>query len=326
MNKIKHGQFFTTKSPFVHPAFLNWWNNIDGDYCVVEPFAGSNNIIKMLNELNVEFISKSFDIEPKAPDVFQQNTIENFPKGYNIAITNPPYLGYSTRRRLKIDMDFENHQNLYLLCLEKCLENCNYVAAIIPETFITLNTTLKKRLCCVISIIDNIFDDTAVPVCLALWNKNIAKTFDIYSGKTYLGTNLNLLQFIPNPFINENVLFNDINGQIGLIAIDNSECNSIKFCKGNEINNIIKDNSRFITKLSFEKYYFSELELEILINKSNEILEEFRSKTSDVFLTAFKNIRKDNKYRRRLDYRQAKKILLCALEQTLYYKNSIFRY
>jgi hypothetical protein len=52
-----------------------------------------------------------------------------------------------------------------------------------------------------------------------------------------------------------------------------------------------------------------------LIDESNGILKEIRNMTQDVFLTSFKGIRKDGKYRRRLDFGIARLILDCAWER-----------
>jgi len=44
-------------------------------------------------------------------------------------------------------------------------------------------------------------------------------------------------------------------------------------------------------------------------------LEQIRKNTHDVFLTSFKGLRNDNKYRRRLDFTTIKLILCAVLEE-----------
>lgn len=48
---------------------------------------------------------------------------------------------------------------------------------------------------------------------------------------------------------------------------------------------------------------------EYFIKKINENLLEYREKTNDCFLTSFKCLRKDLRYRRRLDYKTARNLL-----------------
>lgn len=51
---------------------------------------------------------------------------------------------------------------------------------------------------------------------------------------------------------------------------------------------------------------------ERIVEEANKILAERRSATGDVFMTAFKGLRKDGKFRRRLDFAQARDILNMA--------------
>jgi hypothetical protein len=83
-----------------------------------------------------------------------------------------------------VDMGTEN--DLYEFALKKCLENSNYVVAIIPESFITTDK-FKSRLDCVISLAyDDMFSDTDHPVCLALfWDTAQMRNYGM-SPKNYL--------------------------------------------------------------------------------------------------------------------------------------------
>ena len=51
-NKKLHGQFYTTVKPFHNEIFMQWFERIDNrtSKIIIEPFAGSNNIVKMVNE------------------------------------------------------------------------------------------------------------------------------------------------------------------------------------------------------------------------------------------------------------------------------------
>ena len=100
--------------------------------------------------------------------------------------------------------------------------------------------------------------------------------------------------------------FNVQDGELGLIGIDNTREASIKFCKGEELRNYhIKYSSRSITRISIEGVSIDD---EVII-QLNEFLNNFRKQTHDIFMTAFKGLRDDGMYRRRLDYALAKNII-----------------
>ena len=52
----------------------------------------------------------------------------------------------------------------------------------------------------------------------------------------------------------------------------------------------------------------------ILLKINNIILNEYRDKTHDIFLTSFKGLRKDGVYRRRIDFRTVKCIMNKAIK------------
>ena len=67
----------------------------------------------------------------------QCDTILNYPVGYDVAITNPPYLAKNSATRRKLKYSYPEYEDLYQKCLEVMLEKTQFVAAIIPESFIT---------------------------------------------------------------------------------------------------------------------------------------------------------------------------------------------
>ena len=68
MTKRLNGQFFTTTNPFVNEAFVRWMKKVNEDPAtlpeLIEPFAGSNNIVWMIRELGFKNTWKSVDISP----------------------------------------------------------------------------------------------------------------------------------------------------------------------------------------------------------------------------------------------------------------------
>ena len=99
------------------------------DVKFLEPFAGGGHLF---NYISADW--DGYDIQPNHPDVVNRNTIEDFPRGYKVCITNPPYLAKTVVSRKKLPVVL-NHEDLYLDALQLCLDNCDYVAAIIPSTF-----------------------------------------------------------------------------------------------------------------------------------------------------------------------------------------------
>ncbi|MCL2040157.1 MAG: hypothetical protein FWG85_06985 [Bacteroidetes bacterium] len=300
-NKRTQGQYFTKYNPFENEGFLEWAEKCNlKEQTILEPFAGANNLIDMLKKMELcnDFIS--FDIEPKNNEVQYKNTLIDFPKSYNVCITNPPYLAQNSATRRGLFYPKTKYDDLYKYALELCLKNCNYVAAIIPASF--LNAELfRNRLSYYILLNTKMFDDTDCPVCLALFEKKSddVKVYDEH----YIGLLSELEKKIPQ---GENIemRFNSPTGSLGLIAIDNTIEPSIRFIEGDKIPaSRISVSSRSITRINIG------CSLILLIDKLNDRLAQFREDTNDIFLTPFKGLRKDNKYRRRLDYALARKLI-----------------
>ena len=329
-SKKLNGQFFTVTNPFVSNSFYLWFESIPKEKrkIIIEPFAGSNNIVKMINDLKLADIKwYCYDILP--PDynavpevnVIKLDTIENFPSISNayIAITNPPYLAKNSATRSGLPFKYNEYDDLYKKCLEVMLKNCEYVGAIIPESFITANL-FHNRLKTVISLTCKMFDDTDCPVCLALFSPeneiDNEHGFEIFrqGDITRIGTfkELDALS-IKCDYNKKNWVFNDKKGDIGILCCDNTKTASIKFVKGCEIDpECIKVSSRAKTRISGLP---ENINLDEFINKCNSILNKYRLSTKDVFLTSFKGLRDDKMYRRRLDFETAKNIMGFALKE-----------
>jgi hypothetical protein len=302
--KRTNGQYFTQNNPFESPAFMEWSKICNfRNQTILEPFAGANNLIKMLKNMKLCRSFISYDIEPKSKNVLYKDTLLDFPKGYNICITNPPYIAKNSATRRKLNYPYADYDDLYKYALSKCLENCENTGAIIPASF--LNSGLfRHRLSHYILLSSKMFDDTEHPVCLALF-KNISKQTKIYDGENYIGLLSELERKIPKNNDSLEIKFNDKNGELGLIAIDNTIEPSIKFIRGEEISpDKIEFTSRSITRIAIK-----ERNINGLIKKLNSSLNKFRDETADIFLTPFKGIRKDGKFRRRLDFSTARSLI-----------------
>lgn len=302
-SKRTNGQYFTEYNPFENQGFIEWANECDlTNKIILEPFAGSNNLIKMLQEMNLCNNFISYDIEPKDFSVKFKDTLQDFPRDYNICITNPPYLAQNSAKRRGLFYPETKYDDLYKFAIDKCLENCENVGAIIPASF--LNSKLfRNRLSHYILLNTKMFNDTEHPVCLALFKKQ-SNDVEIYEDKKKIGLLSEFENKLPKTKKSTEMKFNDKLGKLGLIAIDNTKEPSIRFCNGNEINaDKVGVSSRSITRISIDA------DIDKLTKNLNDRLADFRESTYDVFLTPFKGLRQDLKYRRRLDYALARNII-----------------
>ena len=133
------GRYYTRGNPFLSTPFRAWAATLNlNQQTVLEPFAGDNSIPRLIREAQLQCRDWAlFDIEPAAPAVQQRDTLADFPTGFDVCITNPPWLARNsaTRRGLPFPSDTQ-HDDIYKYALEKCLTHCKWVAAIIPEAFI----------------------------------------------------------------------------------------------------------------------------------------------------------------------------------------------
>ena len=318
--KRLNGVFYTISNPFKTEGFCRWFDLIEDkeSNIFIEPFAGANNIVLMINEINSNLKWECYDINPPNYNnfddfpVIKRDTLNDFPNKYHVAITNPPYLAKNSATRRGLSFPETIYDDLYKLSLDVMLQNVDYIAAIVPESFLT-QKLFHDRLHTVISLTCKMFEDTECPVCLALFVPEKTDDFRIYRQDKFIGNYSELKNDIRlSEYSNIDWKFNDSLGTVGLYAIDNQVQASIRFCIGDNIDSdAVKYTSRSVTRISGLP---DDIDLVEFVDKCNEILAEYRNHTEDVFLTSFKGLRKDNKYRRRLDFKTAKNILNKAME------------
>lgn len=325
-NKRLHGQFFTTTNPFVNEAFVRWLKHLNQKWntpVVVEPFAGCNNIPWMIREMGFKNDWRSYDIQP--PDdnatedisIEQRDTLADFPPGFKVAISNPPYLAKNSAVARGLDYAGSPFADLYQKAIAVMLDHVEYAAVIIPETFIKQNL-FHSRLQAVVSLNCQMFDDTSHPVCLALFvpetEKQERDDFSIWRGNQYIGTYLNLETHLKAPSTRWAWRFNDPAGSIGLKGYDSTKGADIEFIPGDVIpSSSIKHSSRHNTRISLENLEPNDIPK--LLLEANKLLKARRKVTHDVFMTAHRGLREDGKYRRRLDFEQARDLLDLAYEK-----------
>ena len=327
-SKVRLGQFYTRVSPFQFARFQTWLTGIPNISTLkfIEPFSGSNSIIRMItNDFPLIKAQQwsAFDIDPEAherslvPEVKARtrDTIQSFPAGFDVCITNPPYLAKNSATRKGTTFNFGAYQDVFEIALREMLNACGWVAAIIPESFLTRGI-FHNRLEFVISLTQNMFDDTEFPVCLAVFSPSPSSDFEVWRNDTWLG-NFSDLELARDAILPKRsgrmFQFNDPDGAIGLFAVDMTKGPSIRFVDGHEIDpKEIKHSSRAITRIS-TRFPLGDISHETLTVEANAVLDSYREKTHDVFLTSFKGLRADACYRRRLDWNTASLILSSAL-------------
>ena len=315
------GAYYTEKNIFTLPEVEEWLKRAGEISNILEPFAGGNNLVKMFIEAfpNINAYFTSYDLFPgknsyPSVPIFVKDTLSDYPSGFKIAISNPPYLAKNSATRRGLPFPSDEYDDLYQAALEKMLDNSEYVAAIIPESFITQGKYFE-RLLSVTTLNIPMFKDTSCPACLALFVPELTDDFSCFR---FFGSPHRIGSFreikkslgeIPKPLIK--MKFNDPSGQIGLIAVDNNRSPSIKFVEGKNIpHEKIKVSSRSFTRISLE---LPKLPMRKILSLLNKEISKYRKETSDIFLTSFRGLRKDGFYRRRLDFRTAKVIITKAL-------------
>ena len=319
--KRASGRFYTKSDVFGYPAFSEWLELVPREPVlrIVEPFAGACHIPAALAARGVNAEWHCFDISPgkgtpSGLDVIKRDTIFKYPKGYSCAITNPPYLAKNSARRRGLPFPQTKHDDIYKLCLEIMLKHTPYVAAIVPESFLT-QECFHERLLSVTSLIGKFFDDTECPVCLALFipDKKRERDFSVWRNDIFLGKMSEIVARTPRAQSDNPWSFNEPAGEIGLYCCDSPKGASIKFCLGEAIpSSDVTESSRSITKISGVPEGHP---IERIVDEANAILSEWRTATSDVLMTAFKGLRSDGAYRRRLDFSSARNILNLAIDR-----------
>ena len=306
--KRARGQFYTRGNPFNLRVFRRWAEGVDlPRCCVLEPFAGANHLIEALVGMGLCHQFCSYDVAPAGSGVRARDTIESFPLGFEVCVTNPPWLARNSATRRGLWFPRSVYDDLYKHCLELCLSHCRHVAALLPASYLQ-SGLFQERLESYVLLHDFLFADTENPTCLALFRAEPSPGVSIYYDDRYIGDLDTLKSNLPIARQDKKIKFNDPRGELGFISFDDTRESSIKFCHGEEVRDYaIKESSRFITRLSGE---FGDVPS--LVSRLNRDLEIFRRDTADIFLTPFKGMREDGYYRRRMDFHLARRFINAA--------------
>ena len=302
----QHGQFYTQHNPFRHAAFADWSASAGlPDRAVLEPYAGALHIIDHLREIGCCRDFAAYDIAPGAEGVVQRDTIAEFPRGFSVCVTNPPWLARNVASRLGFTFPATLRADVYQAALERCLECCEYVAVLVPGSFLRCGQ-FRERLTAFVSLPSTMFASTASPVGLALFSPDTTRETMVWSGENLVGDLAHIESLHPRPArCGRRVVFNAPEGNVGLIALDNTRAASIRFCLPSELGTYdVRPSCRSITRIAVD---CSNIAASIAL--WNSALAEYRQATLDVLMLPFRGLRADGRYRRRMDWHMARGII-----------------
>lgn len=303
------GQFYTVKNPFRYKAFKKW-ARLAGlpEATILEPFAGANSLPLHLRKMGLCKKFASYDINPSNKRVKKRNTLIDFPSGYDVCVTNPPWLVNFSAKKAGIEFPSNPYDNLYKLSIHKCLDHCKYVAAILPLSYIKANI-FQDRLTDIVTINKELFNDTMNPACLALFVPQQTRHVRLWDDNEFVGTLDELKSKAPRMNNQRRFIhFNKSDGNVGLITTDSTKNERIRFYTPDVIKNKyrVRRSSRYATVIKVDAGTPN-------IKKLNRMLNQYREDTQDMLLLPYRCLREDGKYRRQIGWNLAKAFICNAL-------------
>ena len=317
-DKISRGSFYTTDSSWLNGPVKQFLSEaLLYSSAVLDPFAGDGHLLDLMRQ---EFGVATFGLDIAGSKWARNDSLVNIPnQSRNLIVTNPPYLANHSAKRKGVSslvatyFDGSDYDNLYKIALDRCLSVADYVAAVIPETFL-LSSFDKSRLRLVSVIQGDLFADTEAPAVVACFGppqNNAQDSAAVFIGEKHIGS-LNQILDLRRGRSRAGIefIFNDPAGRIGLRAVDAHDgLRRIEFLLGDfeYKRSKIKVSSRLMTYLDIPTV--SDAELPQVIERANALLGELREKSCDLVLAPFKGNDKKGRRRRRLDYALARQIL-----------------
>ena len=208
--------------------------------------------------------------------------------------------------------------DLFKIAIERTIAHYDDSVWIVPESVIQDLNRLphwRQRLHSVTILEENPFIDTEHPVCVLIFTTSNPEGL-VWKNDACLGLYEDLWTIhqrtLSSPGDALHVRFNAPGGTMGYRAVDGTKSDGsmrIGFCLGSELGydrGKIKVSSRHMTYIGTP---LSPSDLERVVLEANRQIEDYRSATADVFLTAFMGNTKSGVRRRRLDYKLARKFL-----------------
>ncbi len=312
--KRANGRYFTLGDPFAgHPAVERLLALLPETPRVVEPCAGMGHLARSFLRAVPGAEVDMFDLVPRRADetecglpVRRRDSLARFPKGYDVVVMNPPYLSKVSARRLGVPFPETELEDLYEVALEGALRESPYVLAVLPGSFAT-SRRFRDRLVAVIAMSQGLFGDTEHPSCVALFGPDETDDHEVYVGERLVGTARALAALEPSPARSLGVRFNIPTGEISFRGVD-AKKGGIGFYAGDFVApSEVRSSSKFATRIELPQGFA--LPVERVIERANRLVAEYRERTSDMGLCAFRD------ERRRMSFGQARAFLSLAVEE-----------
>ena len=331
------GQFFTRDVVWMRPHIKRHLSTLRQRYSVcVDPFAGDGHLLRAASQFG--FAPVGHDVDPSMCGSngwgAANDSIRNVPvHDRAFVLTNPPYLAKNSAKRLgSTTVDYFQQEptslvdpsragvldDLFKIAIERTIAHYDDSVWIVPESVIQDLNRLphwRQRLHSVTILEENPFIDTEHPVCVLIFTTSNPEGL-VWKNDACLGLYEDLWaihqQTLSSPGDALHVRFNAPDGTMGYRAVDGTKSDGsmrIGFCLGSELGydrRKIKVSSRHMTYIETP---LSPSDLERVVLEANRQIENYRSATADVFLTAFMGNTKSGVRRRRLDYKLARKFL-----------------
>ncbi len=297
-SKQLRGQYYTTTDPFnISEAYKEWWKLVPKNVPVLEPFAGGGNLFDY-----IDCDWDGYDIEPNHFLVSVRDTMKDFPTGYKVCITNPPYLAKTVVSRKKLNVLLK-HEDMYLDALQLCLDNCDYVAAIIPSTFYNQGL-FKDRLFAWDKFDMKLFSDTDNPAGVAYF-----VPYKVDHTKTYInGKSISLDDTNTPKIVPFEMTFNPRDSYRYIVnGIDKVDGDNIHVKVGSVE---YKNTNRNV--FSIHSPHIRDEHLPLI----NDAITSYRLSTKDFYLTSFKSLQKSGKYRKRISFKEVRWICDSVINPT----------
>lgn len=316
LEKRTSGEFFTLGNPFRFTAFTEWADEIDlSGRTVLEPFAGANNIIRNLQELDFAHDFASYDIQPQDEAVFARDTLERFPQGFDTCITNPPWLAAGTATKLKLPFPKIEFDNLWKQSLHLSLQHCDYVAILVPSPLMLWDRFVNR--CSSMTLIHDadMYADTVTPSCLALFKPEaeIDGAPKVFYDNAYVGRLDELRSHMPDLSFRHRADMKDNDGVLGYVAHDNTYTSSAGFHRADNLPGYSGKNTGAITRIGIDY----ECDIDALVEALNARVAYIRKITRDVPFRPYQGLRKDGMYRRHLGLNFARNLICEYLDERL---------
>ena len=219
---------------------------------------------------------------------------------------SPPYLAKTVVSRKKLPVQLI-HEDMYLDALQLMLDNCEYVAAIIPSTFWN-QRLFKDRLYAWDKFDMQLFSDTDAPAGVAYFvphkvehtrtfvnGEEIVLTSDNTPIKTDFPVRFNPRDLAP---ILVNGIDTNTQNNIHLRMLQDDDVPSL-------VNSAGERKSTNRNHFPIESTIVKETDLPAI----NAMIDQWRHETKDFFLTSFKSPMASGKYRKRISFLEVRWLL-----------------